>query len=65
MGCSTYETGEFLQYFGSSEGLNMDGGGSTTLLVRDGKNILKLNSHRSGSERSVGGAMGILTGEKK
>ena len=60
MGCSTYETGEFLKYFGASEGLNMDGGGSTTLLVRKGKDILKLNSHRNGAERSVGGALGVI-----
>ena len=60
MGCSTYEVGEFLKYFGASEGLNMDGGGSTTLIVRDGKKLIKLNSHRNGAERSVGGAMGII-----
>ena len=65
MGCSTYETGEFLKYFGASEGLNMDGGGSTTLLVRKGKDILKLNSHRNGAERSVGGGLGIIVDRKK
>ena len=65
MGCSTYETGEFLKYFGAFEGLNMDGGGSTTLLVRKGKDILKLNSHRNGAERSVGGGLGIIVDRKK
>ena len=65
MGCSTYETGEFLKYFGASEGLNMDGGGSTTLLVRKGKDILKLNSHRNGAERSVGDGLGIIIDRKK
>ena len=60
LGISTWEVAEFLKYLGASDGLNMDGGGSTTLLVRKGKEILKLNSHRNGAERSVGGGMGII-----
>lgn len=65
MGCSTFETGEFLQYFGASEGLNMDGGGSTTLFVRDGKKLHKLNRHRNNVERTVGASLGIILDEKK
>lgn len=60
MGCSTYEVGQLLKYFGAYEGLNMDGGGSTTLIVRKGKKLRKLNSHAGGYERAVGGAMGII-----
>ena len=60
MGCSTYEVGQLLKYFGAYEGLNMDGGGSTTLIVRKGTKLHKLNSHAGGHERAVGGAMGII-----
>lgn len=60
MGASTYEVGQFLQHLGAYSGLNMDGGGSTTLIVRKNKKLLKLNSHAFGSERAVGGAMGII-----
>ena len=62
MGASTYEVGQFLRHLGAYSGLNMDGGGSTTLIVRpgDGKKMLKLNSHAFGAERAVGGAMGII-----
>ena len=60
MGASTYEVGQFLQHLGAYSGLNMDGGGSTTLFVRKNKKLLKLNSHAFGSERAVGGAMGII-----
>ncbi len=60
MGASTYEVGQFLQHLGAHSGLNMDGGGSTTLIVRKNKKLLKLNSHAFGAERAVGGAMGII-----
>ena len=60
MGCSVYEVGELLKYFGAADGLNMDGGGSTTLFVRKDNKMIKLNSYIGGRERTVGGAMGII-----
>lgn len=60
MGASTYEVGQFLQHLGAYSGLNMDGGGSTTLIVRKKNKLRKLNSHAFGAERAVGGAMGII-----
>ena len=68
LGISTREVAEFLKYLGASDGLNMDGGGSTTLLLRKGKNLLKLNYHAYKQERAtginyeraVGGCMGII-----
>lgn len=60
MGASTYEVGQFLMHVGAYSGLNMDGGGSTTLIVRKKGKLIKLNSHALGSERAVGGAMGIV-----
>ena len=62
MGSSVYEVGELLRYFGAHTGLNMDGGGSTTLFIRKDKekNLIKLNRYRNNGERTVGGAMGII-----
>ncbi|MBE6391687.1 MAG: phosphodiester glycosidase family protein [Lentisphaerae bacterium] len=60
MGASTYEVGQFLLHLGAYSGLNMDGGGSTTLIVREKHKLRKLNSHALGAERAVGGAMGII-----
>ena len=34
-GVSTYELGEFMKQYGAWTALNMDGGGSTTLVVID------------------------------
>ena len=60
MGASTYEVGQWLKFLGAYSGLNMDGGGSTTLFVRRKNKMIKLNSHAFGAERAVGGAMGIV-----
>ena len=68
MGANTYEVGQWLKYLGAYSGLNMDGGGSTTLILRKGKNLLKLNYHAYKQERAtgfnyeraVGGCMGII-----
>ena len=61
MGTSREETGELLLWLGADEGLNMDGGGSTTLLIRDGNGkITKLNHYINDLERAVGGAICII-----
>ena len=60
MGASTFEVGQWLKHLGAYNGLNMDGGGSTTLIVRKKDKLIKLNSHAFGHERAVGGCMGII-----
>ena len=60
MGATTFEVGQWLKYLGAHKGLNMDGGGSTTLIVRKNDKLKKLNSHAFGHERAVGGCMGII-----
>ena len=59
MGASQFEVGQILRYLGADDGLNMDGGGSTTLLIRKNGRIRKLNNHSKGAERKVGGMLGI------
>ena len=60
MGCTVYEVGEFLKHFGASDALNMDGGGSTTLVFREDNKIKKMNSYRNGQVRTVGASLGII-----
>lgn len=63
MGSSVYEVGELLKYFGASDALNMDGGGSTTLLIRENGKIKKLNHHKNDAERTVAATLGIIIAE--
>lgn len=74
-GANTYEVAEWLRYFGADSGMNMDGGGSTTLFcwdpVADPDNtdpksqatpqLHKLNRQASNSERSVACPLGIFS----
>lgn len=61
-GCTVKEVGLWLRYFGCSDGINMDGGGSTTLVYYDKKaeKIVKMNHQANGAERSNGGNFGIV-----
>jgi len=57
-GVSTYELGGWMQRYGAETALNMDGGGSTTLVVFDGKNdVRKLNCNPF--YRKVAASLGI------
>lgn len=62
-GVTTEELGEWIRKYGASDALNMDGGGSTTLLVSDGKGgIRKLN--KSLFYRTVATSLGICRVKK-
>ena len=62
-GASTGEVAEWLLEYGAADALNMDGGGSTTLVVSDGKGgIRKLNKSRS--YRPVATSLGICRVKK-
>jgi hypothetical protein len=61
LGAGTYEMGEWLKRFGAWNGLNMDGGGSTSMAcIMPGEDTAKLlNRPPGGGERSVGNNLGI------
>ena len=60
LGVGTKEAGELLRYFGAWNGINMDGGDSTTLAVyNSGNNTVTLANRPSGSERINGNNFGI------
>ena len=62
-GVTTEELGGWIRKYGASDALNMDGGGSTTLLVSDGKGgIRKLN--KSLFYRTVATSLGICRVKK-
>lgn len=59
MGMTEWEVGSFLRYLGAETGINMDGGGSSTLVVlQDGKARM-LNRQPKNSMRTVGASLGI------
>jgi hypothetical protein len=64
IGTTTEETAAWLSFFGAYDGLNLDGGGSTTLVVRDHSDtpvVINNPIHRliPNEERVVGNHLGI------
>lgn len=61
MGCATYEVGCILAYLGADNGVNMDGGGSSSFVIFDSKSkkAKMLNHQPLGRVRGVGSALGI------
>jgi hypothetical protein len=64
-GATLYETAEWLKQFGAYNGLNLDGGGSTTLVRSDNHNgVIVLNRpihlNKPGNQRIVGNNLGII-----
>jgi exopolysaccharide biosynthesis protein len=69
-GATLYETAEWLKSFGAYNGLNLDGGGSSSLVRSDGSGgaiILNRPIHLGivGKERIVGNNLGVLITSKK
>ena len=60
-GATVHEVGSWLRYFGAHTGINMDGGGSTTMTRWDPakKQVEILNRPSGGEPRSVGSNLGI------
>jgi hypothetical protein len=60
LGVGMKECGELLRHFGAWNGINMDGGGSTTMaLYNSTNNTVSLANRPSGSERIVGSNLGV------
>lgn len=64
-GAFDYETAAWLKLLGAHDGVNLDGGGSTTMVVEDSTgNPRRLNRPSavadSGRERTVGGHLGVF-----
>ncbi len=64
-GATLWETGEWLRFLGASDGINLDGGGSTTLVMADSNGApLRLNHPSavadSGRERTIASHFGIF-----
>lgn len=69
-GASHYETAMWLKKYGAYDGINLDGGGSATMVRSDGKGgaiILNRPSgyHGEGGERVVGNNIGVYISENK
>jgi hypothetical protein len=62
-GATLYQTGEWLIDFGSYQGLNLDGGGSTTMVREDAQGnaeLLNIPSSTGGAERFNGNNFGVF-----
>jgi hypothetical protein len=59
MGMNHQEVGEFLRYLGAHTGINMDGGGSSTLIVKRKNKAVMLNQQPGGGERTVGASLAV------
>jgi hypothetical protein len=64
IGANDFESASWLAFLGCSDGVNMDGGGSTTMVIEDSTGVpLRLNRSSavadSGRERTVGSHFGI------
>lgn len=59
-GANLYHTALWLIRFGAWEGCNLDGGGSSTLAIDDGKGRYRLLNYPSdGRERTIGNILGV------
>lgn len=64
-GASAFELATLMKEFGAHSALNLDGGGSTTLVARDETGTLKvINSPSDQSERPVANLLGVVVEEK-
>jgi hypothetical protein len=64
-GCYDYEAADWLILLGASDAINMDGGGSTTLVIQEATGFPRSLNHSSavadsGNERTVGSHFGIF-----
>ena len=59
MGLTHREVGMVLRFLGADCGLNMDGGGSTTMIVRRSGKPVMLNHQPKGAERPVGASVAV------
>lgn len=61
MGCTVDELGKIMKYLGAFDGINMDGGGSSSLVIwNKRKNRAEMLNHQpGGSVRPVGASIGI------
>lgn len=61
MGANLHDTALWLARFGAWDGCNLDGGGSSTLVIDNGRGGYRLlNYPSSGRERAVGNLLGIF-----
>ena len=59
-GASPVEQAALMQYYGCTQAYNLDGGGSTTIIIRQNGKFVVKNSPSDGSERSDGNCLLIV-----
>ena len=66
MGCTVREVGSILRFIGAANGVNMDGGGSSSFVIWDKveKKAQMLNHQPMGVIRPVGSSLGVIKMDK-
>ncbi|MCD8089872.1 MAG: phosphodiester glycosidase family protein, partial [Clostridiales bacterium] len=61
IGATTYECSEIMRELGAYDAIQLDGGGSTTMVIKpqDGDSLEVVNTPSDGSQRAVANAVGI------
>jgi hypothetical protein len=59
------EMAAIMKYYGCVDGYNLDGGGSTTMVIRDGADFRVVNSPSDGGQRSDSNAILVVAPELK
>ena len=60
-GATVREVGEWLRHYGATTGINMDGGGSTTMARwNSSSRRVEILNRPSGGERKVGSNLGVF-----
>lgn len=61
-GMNLYELADLMEYFGAETAYNLDGGGSTGMIMKSGNNYDYLNTPSDGQPRVVSNAIFFVTG---
>jgi len=63
LGCTGTELAEWMKFIGAYNAMQLDGGGSSTMVKDDGSgNAIVLNSPSDGTERLCGNHLGVIAG---
>lgn len=62
-GCDAPESAAIMKYYGCVDAYNLDGGGSSTMVIRDGNDFRTLNWPSDGSERRDGNCLVVAVKE--
>lgn len=64
-GVSQEVMASIMKYLGAHDALNLDGGGSTTMAIKEDSNVKLVNNPSGGSQRAISNALGVYNNAPK